>query len=56
MISALQNHLERTAWGHGIYLPGMVVPAARPAQIKAGARKLYDVMSAQIRREKGGTL
>ena len=50
-IQQIANHLERTTWGRGIYIPGMVVPAARPAQIKAGARKLYDVIAAQVRRE-----
>jgi hypothetical protein len=50
ILKSIESHLERTTWGRGIYIPGMVVPAARPAQIRAGARKLYDVLSAQMRR------
>jgi hypothetical protein len=46
-----ERALEQSAWGRGIYIPGRVVPAARPAQIKAGARKLYDVIRANARRE-----
>jgi hypothetical protein len=42
-LKAIANHLEQyTYWGK--YL-------ARSAQVRAGARKLYDVTAAQVRRE-----
>lgn len=60
-LKAIETHLDRTAWGRG----GAILsthnenraiaawPGARPAQIRAGARKLYDVLRAQMRREQG---
>ena len=43
-INALATHLEtNTRWGKFM---------ARPAQIKAGARKLHDVLMGQARRER----
>lgn|GEM_PF-3418513 len=63
-IAVITRHLEQTAWSkggqimtasrHGRRTDGRVVaswPGARPAQIRAGARKLYDVVAAQVRRE-----
>jgi hypothetical protein len=56
VIKQITSGLERTAWGRGIYAatPGgrvFNVPGATPAQIRAGARKLFDVISAQVRRD-----
>lgn len=43
-IKALGKHLEtRTYWGRHM---------ARPSQIPGAARKLYDVLAAQVRRER----
>jgi len=28
ILRRLEAHLERTPWGQGVYIPGMVVPAA----------------------------
>jgi hypothetical protein len=55
--------LERTAWGQGGHIVATskngrrtdhrVVaswPGARPSQIRAGAKKLFDVMAAEVRR------
>lgn len=50
-IKQIERHLDCTTWGRGIYIPGRVVPAARPAQIRAGARKVYDQLKAQMRRD-----
>lgn len=42
-LKAIESHLEqRTYWGRHL---------ARPAQVRAGARKLYDVLTAQGNRE-----
>lgn len=42
-IKSIETHLEQhTHWGK--YM-------ARPAQVRAGARKLFDVAVAQVRRE-----
>lgn len=49
-IRAAIAYLERTAWGRGVFVGKMAVPAARPAQIRAGARKLVDRLSADRRR------
>jgi len=38
----IERYLERSAWGRGIYTQRWIVPAARPAQIRAGARKVLD--------------
>jgi len=59
-IRSILSHLERTTWGKGGVIQSThgedrivaVFPAARPAQLRAGARKLYDQLSAKIRREK----
>lgn len=50
VIKQIERQLDCTTWGRGIYMPGRVVPAARPAQIKAGARKVYAQLKAQLRR------
>ncbi len=55
----ITRYLERTAWSKGgailsTHNENRVVaswPGARPAQLRAGARKLYDVKAAQVRRE-----
>ena len=51
-INQLIVHLERSAWGKGVFMRGKVVAGARPAQIRAGARKLYDKLWADYRAEK----
>lgn len=61
IFKSIESHLERTAWGRGIYgiLPNgqhITVPGARPGQIRAGAKKLYDVIAAQARREQKQTV
>jgi hypothetical protein len=58
-VRQLAAGLDRTVWGKGIYTEKLVVPGARPGQIRAGARKLYDVMRRDFRmaksaEEKGG--
>jgi hypothetical protein len=54
-LRAIERHLERTTWARGIYVEGRVVPAARPGQIRAGARKILDQRRARARRQaKGG--
>jgi hypothetical protein len=58
-IRQLAASLDRTTWGRGIYTERFQVPGARPGQIRAGARKLYDVMRRDYRiamaeAEKGG--
>jgi hypothetical protein len=43
-IREIEHHLETsTVWGKY---------KARPSQVRAAARKLFDVLSAQVRREK----
>lgn len=48
-IAQLANGLERTTWSKGIYTEKLTVPGARPAQIRAGAKKLYDVLRRNYR-------
>lgn len=63
-LTQIEGHLNHTAWARGGQIlaghkshsttDGRIVsawPGARPAQIKAGAKKLYDVIAAQVRRE-----
>jgi hypothetical protein len=52
-LSQLETYLDRTAWGRGVYTQHLQVPGARPGQIRAGARKLYDVLKAQVRKSGG---
>lgn len=49
ILKVIERNLEHTAWGHGVYTKTYAVPGARPAQIRAGAKKLYDVIVAQQR-------
>ena len=49
-IAIAERALERSVWGKGIYTQHLAVPAARPSQIRAGARKLYDVIQGQARK------
>ena len=57
-VRQLAAGLDRTRWGRGIYSERFQVPGARPGQIRAGAKKLYDVMRRDFRiakaAEKGG--
>jgi hypothetical protein len=58
-LKAIESHLERTAWGRGGVIQSTrgedriiaAWPGARPGQIRAGARKLYDAIVARMRRE-----
>lgn len=64
IIKEIGAHLDATAWGRGGQIMAgshsgtrsdrRIVaswPGARPKQIKAGSRKLYDVLRAEMRRE-----
>jgi hypothetical protein len=41
-ISDLLYYLQTTTWGRGIYTQHRAVPGARPGQLRAGARKLFE--------------
>ena len=53
MIRAMR-HIELSGWARGGWIggaKGRFVPGARPAALRAGARKLADVATANLRRE-----
>ncbi len=58
-IRNIEAHLERTTWSKGIYMQRLSVPGARPGQIRAAARKLFDRLQRDARilaAKQGGAL
>jgi hypothetical protein len=53
-LAQLERRLCRSAWGKGVYTEHFQVPSARPAQIRAGAKKLYDQLIGSRKRAQHG--